>query len=232
MGMLELGGVIIAQATQRAEFAAQNMANMTTAGYKARRQFISLIDSGGALAKANNLWAQTIDFAPGKLQQTGNPLDLAIAGAGFFTVRTTDGIFYTRAGQFRQDTSGNIVTADGAVLQSANGDIKLSDGPITVLADGTVQQDGQPVAQLQISDFEDPAALKQVGNSLFAAPTGAALDVAAPQIRQGVIETSNVSTASEMISLMTAIRSAETGQRVIQVYDDLLGRVLTAFGQM
>jgi len=236
MGIVELGGVIIAQATQRVELAAQNMANMTTAGYKSHRQFQGLIDSAqlefAAAQQASRSNGMSVDFTAGKLQQTGNPLDLAISGDGFFTVRTDTGLFYTRSGQFSRDADGRLVTPDGAVLQSASGDVRLEGGDVSILADGTVQQSGQPVSQLAIATFDDLQLLQPAGSGLFAAPVGAARDVAGPQVRQGMLEASNVTTANEMISMMAGLRSAETGQRVVQVYDDLMGRALTTFGQM
>jgi len=235
MGIVELGGIIIGQATQRVELAAQNMANMTTAGYKSRRQFQSLVDgspfafvSAQSGAEADKM---SVDFTAGKLQHTGNPLDLAISGTGFFTVRTDDGLLYTRTGQFSRDADGRLTAADGGVLQSASGDIELEGGDFSVLPDGTVQQKGQPVARLAIADFDNRQVLTPVGAGLFAAPAGSARDVAGPQIQQGVLETSNVTSANEMISMMAGLRSAEAGQRMVQVYDDLMGRVLTTFGQ-
>jgi flagellar basal body rod protein FlgG len=117
------------------------------------------------------------------------------------------------------------------MLQSASGDVRIEGGAFSVLADGTVQQNGQPVARLAIADFDDRQVLTPVGAGLFAAPAGSARDVAGPQIQQGMLETSNVTSANEMISMMAGLRSAEAGQRMVQVYDDLMGRVLTTFGQ-
>jgi flagellar basal-body rod protein FlgG len=236
MGIVELGGVIIAQATRRVELAAQNMANMTTAGYKARGQFQSLINSdelGHAGSHRGSLPGDlSVDFTAGKLQHTGNPFDLAISGAGFFVVRTDAGLLYTRAGQFSRDSEGRLVSPDGGILQSTSGDMRVESGNVSVLADGTFLQTGQPVGQLAIAGFDDPRILRPTGAGLFSAPSGAGRDVTSPQIHQGMLEASNVTTASEMISMMAGLRSAEAGQRVVQVYDDLMGRALTSFGQM
>lgn len=236
MGIVELGGIILTQATQRVELAAQNMANMTTAGYKSRRSFQGLVDSGPsqfAIAQpASRSDGMSVDFTVGKLQHTGNPFDLAISGDGFFTIRTETGLFYTRSGQFNRDTQGRLVTPDGAVLQSTNGDVQVEGDAVSVLMDGTIQQGGQPIGQLAIATFDDLQILNPVGSGLFFAPAGTARDVASPQVRQGMLEASNVTTANEMISMMAGLRSAETGQRLVQVYDDLMERALTTFGQM
>jgi flagellar basal-body rod protein FlgF len=234
MGIVELGAVIIAQATQRVESAAQNMANMTTPGYKARLHFQKLVDGlqpGSISMQPQQKDDTVLDFAAGKLQHTGNPLDLAISGTGFFTVRTEEGLLYTRSGQFARDADGRLTTPEGAVLQSTAGDVQTDGGDISVLADGTVQENGQPVSQLSIAAFDDPGVLSPVGAGLFSAPSAAARDTGVSHIHQGMLEASNVTTANEMISLMAGLRGAETGQRVIQVYDDLMGRALTAFGQ-
>ena len=87
------------------------------------------------------------------------------------------------------------------------------------------------MARLQIVEFEDSTALTSGGDGSFAAPAAAAIEVVAPQIRQGEIEASNVSTGDEMIAVMEAVRRAESAQRMVNVYDDLMGRALTAFGQ-
>lgn len=236
MGLEELGGVIIAQATQRVELASQNITNTMTAGYKARRQFLPLVElsqDAAAAPQASQPVAQiSADFTAGKLQNTNNPFDLAISGDGFFVIQSAGRTLYTRGGQFHRGNDGRPLTPDGGVLQSLSGDVVVDGNDFTVLADGTIQQAGQPITQIAVADFDDKRALEVAGTGLFAAPPGTARDVAAPQIRQGMIETSNVSSSDEMTAMMAALRSAETGQRVIQVYDDLMGRALNTFGQM
>src|ERR1700709_1835641 len=99
MGLIETAGAIISRAQQRVEVSGQNMANMATAGYKARRQFSDLIVDAGIDPQADAAPPRTFtDFTPGKLQNTGNPLDLALSGSGFFTVRSCDAMLYTRRG--------------------------------------------------------------------------------------------------------------------------------------
>ena len=234
MGIVELGGAIISEATRRVELAAQNLANVTTSGYKSRFRFQHLIggDLGAPSGDTGLLSSDlSVDFTAGKLQNTGNPLDFSISGPGFFTVRQGDQTLYTRAGQFTRDAEGRLVTSDGAVLQAWNGDIQVSAGNVSVSADGTVQQDGQPVGQIAIATFDDPHVLKPAGAGLFSAPVGMARDGAGGQLRQGMLESSNVTSAGQMISMMSALRSAEAGQRLVQVYDDLMGQVITSFEQ-
>jgi flagellar basal body rod protein FlgG len=174
--------------------------------------------------------ASGTDFTGGALQNTGNPLDLAISGSGFFAVRDSDQTFYTRGGQFTRDAHGHMVTPAGLMLQSVSGDMVLGAGDAKILPDGTVTSDGEPAGRVAVVNFEDQKDLKPAGGGLFTAPASAAKPASA-QIRQGMLEASNVSTAVEMISIMSGLRSAGSGQKVVQLYDDLMGRAVTAFGQ-
>lgn len=226
--MFEVAQVILSHSMQRVELAAQNLANITTPGYKSYRAFADALEQTGSKTKTESA---AVDFANGKLQSTGNPFDLAIAGSGFFQVRTPDGIFCTRSGQFARDNNGNLTTPEGFILQAASGDVSASSAAVKVLPDGTVLDGAEPVARIAVVDFDDLNVLVPMGGGLFAAPVGSAHELADPQIRQGMLESSNVSAANEMVSIMASLRSAEGGQKVVQIYDDLMGRVVTAFGQ-
>jgi flagellar basal-body rod protein FlgF len=172
----------------------------------------------------------SVDFAPGKLRSTGNPFDLAISGQGFFVVRSAAETYYTRNGQFDRDSDGRLVAPGGMALQSTAGDVVVGSSNVTVLQDGTVLEGGEPIARLSIANVADPKTLRPVGGGLFAAAT-APEEVAGPVVRQGMLETSNVSAADEMISIMAALRNAQSGQQMIQVYDELADRAASAFGQ-
>lgn len=226
MGLVGIGGVVISRAEQRVEISAQNLANAATPGYKSRVQFSPLLN-GDASAAADG---QLVDFTSGALRSTGNPLDLAISGNGFFVVRSKDGVFYTRCGQFARDADGKLVTPDGLSVQSTSGDMTLEAGEAKVLADGTVLVNDEPAGRLAIMDCRDAAAMRPAGGGLFSGPQDK-MQSASPQIRQGVLEASNVSTADEMISIMAGLRSAQSGQRLVQLYDDLMGRVIGALSQ-
>ena len=228
-GVIEIAGTILARAFQRTEVAAQNMSNMTTPGYKASRwfPFAAIVVNDGSQPNSENM----INFAQGQLQNTGNPLDLALSGTGFFVVRSDDETYYTRDGQFVRGSDGRIETSGGLALQAASGgDITVTSASPQILADGTVLDNGQPVARIGTAGFSDLNTLKTAGGGLFTAASADSEDGDA-QIHQGMLETSNVSTADEMITIMGALRSAESGQKIIQVYDDLMGRALNAFGQ-
>lgn len=229
-GIAEIGSAMMARAESHANVAAQNIANLTTPGYKAVRQFDIMVSAADRIDfEAPAIDAQ--DWSAGKLRSTGEPFDLAIAGKGFFVVRSGDGVFYTRDGQFHRDADGRVVTADGLALQSTGGDMRVSTADVRIARDGTITDGGRDIGALMVTDFADPSVLQNVGNDRFAATGSAGTNVASPVIEQGMLETSNASNGTEMIALMSALRSAESGQKLIQAYDEMIGQALTAFGQ-
>jgi flagellar basal-body rod protein FlgF len=230
-GIVEIGSALLSRTQAEAEIAAQNVVNLTTPGYKARRHFAEALHASGPQGAAEPSSAPSVDFTPGKIRITGNPFDLAIVGEGFFVVRSQDRVMFTRDGQFVRDAEGRWVTPHGLILQSDAGDVTTSAGEIAVAADGTVLRDGEPVARIGIARFADPAVLRPVGGSLFEAPTEIDWRLSTPHLEQGALEASNVSNAVEMLALMASLRRAETGQKLIQTYDDLMGKALAAFGQ-
>lgn len=236
---LESVGNILSRVEGRVEVAAQNISNSATPGYRRTISFESLVtptDADVIPGMAGNGppgLSLAVDLASGQVQNTGNPSDLAISGAGFFTVRTAGGdMLYTRQGQFRRDDEGHLVAAHGAVLQQrGGGDLVLKPGDFKILDDGTVVQSGEPAGRIGVVDFIDAKAVRIADDGLYSAPeaTVAALDTAS--VRQGALETSNVALGAEMMTIMAALRQAQSGQHLMNVYDDLMGRAVTTFGQ-
>jgi flagellar basal-body rod protein FlgF len=235
MQITEIAGQILARAEQRAEVSAQNITNASTPGYRRRVSFYELLNAGGGPAEAHGRQqgAVAADFTAGQVRETGAATDLAIAGQGFFIVRSDEATLYTRQGQFRRDDGGRLVTAQGLALQGRDGgDIVVGDAPFQVAADGTVTRGGEPLARIAVVDFDDRHALLRGEGSAFAAPAGTEpTPVEGAVVRQGMLEDSNVNTGDEMVAMMEAVRRAETGQRLVTTYDDLMGRALSLFGQ-
>jgi flagellar basal-body rod protein FlgG len=230
-GVIEIAGAMLSRAFERTETSAQNLSNLTTPGYKASRWMPSFpVEKQGVKAVKGEHSLSPIDFSAGKLKNTGRPLDLAIEGSGFFAVQTGDGTFYTRNGQFNRDEDGRLETTDGAQLLSDDGQtLSVKTSSPQILSDGTILDGGEPIGRIGIVDFSDKSQLQPVGGNLFKA-SGAA-DSENIQLRQGMLEMSNVSSADEMVTIMAALRSAESGQKLVQAYDDVLGRALDVFGQ-
>lgn len=223
---------ILTSAERRLEVSGHNISNMTTPGYKSRISFETLLNSdqtGGADSSNSQI---VRDFSVGNLMNTGNPSDLALTGPGFFVVRAPDGVLYTRTGTFHRDGEGRLVTSrDWPVQAQGGGDIVLKTNTFKVGDDGVVTEDGEPVAKLAIMDFAGAKTFTDAEDGYLTMPEDGMRGVATPGVRQGALEASNVSTADEMVAMMEALRRAEAGQRLVNVYDDLMGRVLSTFGQ-
>ena len=233
-------GVILSRVERRVEASSQNIANVTTPGYKRAVSFDSLLGpraeisaDGPYISLIQKNFGTGIDLSPGQLQTTGNPTDLAILGDGFFSVRTPDGAqLYTRQGQFRRDANGHLVTPEGCILQQrGGGDLVLDSGDFKVLGDGTVLQSGEAVGRIGVVTLSHPEAIAYADGGLYSASDDTAAFMDAPSLSQGALEASNVSIGSEMVTIMAALREAQSGQRLMGVYDDLMGRAIATFGQ-
>jgi len=230
LGLAEIAGAMLSRAEQRVEVSAQNLANTATPGYKARRAFSTLLSSNSDKDVVNGATMSTsVDLTSGQLRTTGAPLDLAISGSGFFSVRTSDRVFYTRNGQFDRDADGKL-SLQGMALQGASGDIVVPHGNPKILADGTVLDGEEPVGRIALVNFANAQALHPAGAGLFEAGEEPPVPVTS-ELRQGALETSNVSTADEMVAIMASLRGAGSGQRLVQLYDDLMGRMVSALSQ-
>ena len=211
---------------------ANNLANATTSGFKLDREFYSLFsaeDNGVAASNSNStlpmIQKTWTDFSQGTLQPTGNPLDLALDGKGFFVVNGPTGPMYTRNGAFTLSPTGAMTTADGyAVTGSGGQPIQTVDrSPIEVSADGTVQQNGAKIAQLQVVDFKDPSVLVKRGGSYFINPDPKEPPIPAANVtvEQGKTEGSNVSPAESAVRLVGVMRQFEMMQKAITMTTDM-----------
>jgi flagellar basal-body rod protein FlgG len=233
---------------------ANNLANSSTAGFRRRRlqfqdlMYQNLITPGAAATQQTTLpaglqiglgtraAATEVVQAQGDFSSTGNPLDLAIRGQGFFQVTTPSGeIAYTRSGTFHLDSQGNMVTADGDALQPSIS-IPANALSVSIGTDGTVsvtqqgQQQSQIVGAIQLAMFPNPGGLNSIGGNLFLA-TSASGDptVGTPgsaeglgTIQQGMLEGSNVSVVEEFVNMILAQRAYEANSRVIKAADEMM----------
>jgi flagellar basal-body rod protein FlgF/flagellar basal-body rod protein FlgG len=219
--------------TQALELAANNLANISTTGYKAQREFYkSLTASLGnsdprqmsSLNQAINdygvLGGATVDTQAGTLERTGNDLDLALEGSGFFVVQTKAGLRYTRNGNFRVGTDGQLVTAWGGLVMGDQGPLDIPSGSISVAADGTISSEGAVVGSLQIVDFPPGTALSAEGNSIYKAAPGSATPATDPRVRQGMLEASNMSPITGTIGLVMIQRQTQLLQQALSIFDN------------
>lgn len=220
-GLVQAATDVMLRAQRRLEVSAVNIANVATPGFKPISEGPGFADAVGRVQAR---------MEQGKLQATGRPLDLAIAGEGLFAVRAGDRIVHTRQGEFALDRDGRVATPQGYVLQQADGgDLVLERGDVAIAADGTVRDDGRIVARIALYAAPAGAVPAAIDGTLF---TVADVEpVASPTIRQGMVEASTVDISGQMTGMMVALRQADAGGRVFQVWDDLLGRAVTTFGQ-
>jgi flagellar basal-body rod protein FlgF len=224
--------------TQALDTAAANLANAQTTGYRAEREYFRSVlagpdseDSqlGNAINRYGLLGGDRLSMAQGPLQQTGNPLDLAIEGHGFFAIRTSDGIRYTRDGSFHRSQTGRLVTAaNEPVLSSAGQAISLPPGEVSVGASGVISVSGGAVATFGILDFPGDAQLKAEGANRYAAPDGAkAAQSRDASIHQGALEGANQDVVQGTLDLIMMQRQAEMMQKALTVFHTEFNKTAT-----
>lgn len=230
-GLIESATGILSASERRLESVSSNVSNISTPGFKRQVSFEEVM-GGRESAAAGIPLRHRADFSQGQMNRTGNPLDLAISGAGFFRLRAGNEILYSRQGQFSVAADGTVVTRQGHVLQQAGGgDLVLERATVQILEDGTVLDGTRPLGRIGVYTAADPGALRSLGGSMFVAGEEAMEEAPAAAVRQGMVEASNVVLGDEMVAMMTTVRQAEGGARLVQIYDDLLGRAITTFGQ-
>lgn len=226
----------------RHEALATNLANLQTTGFKAYRpalgSFARLLlqrrTGSGAEAVVGPLGTDVAvvggktDTSQGALRETGQELDLAFSGEGFFTIGTPDGPRYTRAGHFHRDAEGRLVTPEGWFVLDDRGDpLELGNGPVRVEEDGSVWSGSRRVGRLGIVHFTEAAFLEREATGLFNAVPAAGEMVAAPgQVLQGFLEGANVDPAQAMVDLLATFRAYEANQRALEAQDETLRRAV------
>lgn len=217
-------------AQRRAEDAAHNITNMATPGYRAKHSFAEVLTQGAHASSAPGYVSRTATTF-GLLTATGNSHDLAISGEGYFELRGDGPPVYTRNGQFTLDADGRLIGLGGRALQGVGGgDIILPSADATIRADGTVMVGEDLMGRIAVMAFDAADIVSDTDGALQPVET-MPTTLEGGVVRQGYLESSNVSMGDEMIALMEAVRRAETGQRLMNVYDDLMGRVITTIGQ-
>lgn len=219
-------------AQQRAmDVLGDNIANAGTPGFRAGRVLFSdwlVRQQDTASPRGGRAIAYTQDRAtyheqqPGSVSHTGNPLDIAIAGEGYFTVGTPQGPRLTRAGHFGLMPSGTVADANGNALLNAAGkpvQIAPADTRLTIAGDGTLSSENGPIAKIGVVRPDDPMLLQAEGSRLARADTPTS-PVAAPKIVQGAVEESNVQPITEMTRMMTGLREFQFVSQFVQGESD------------
>jgi len=208
---------------------ANNLANANTTGYK--RDFGHILET-----EIGSEAGTSVDLAPGELLPTGNELDAALNGAGFFVIDTPNGQRFTRTGTFALNTQGELVTKDGMkVLSTSDTPIQVGEGKVEIRDGGVVTVDGNEVGTLKVVAFADSLHLQKEGLNRFlwnGAPAGIQ-PVSNPPVRGGYLERSNVNAVDEMVHLMSSYREFEAVQRGLRtLMTEMDGKLIQEFGRL
>jgi flagellar basal-body rod protein FlgF len=222
--------------TESLDLLSNNLANINTSGYRAQqstfRSLLASARSAGELNRAINefgvLESSRINLSPGNLEQTSNPLDLAIEGRAFFAAQTKAGVLYTRNGRFQISGKGEVVTAEGDPVLGEKGPIVVPSGPVQISADGTISVAGGVVGKLRLVDFAPGAALTSAGSGYYAAPSNSIKTGTGSYVRQGFIESSNVDPIAATVGLIGLQRHAEMLQRALSLFHSEFNRIAAA----
>ena len=239
---------------KRLQIISNNLANVNTVGYKMDQGHFRVFDVAENesptfveppelnTSQAPLFWMQFdmyTDFSGGNLRSTGNDLDLALIGNGFFCVQTPDGVAYTRKGAFTLNADGILVTQDGWPVLGDGGEITVDgqENPqkhkkFSVDEQGYISVDGNQVGSLRIVDFPKPYNLTKLGDTLFQ-PAAAAGEANAEDVKvsQGFVELSNVDAVKMMTEMIEVLRGYESYQKVIRSADEANAKALNDVGR-
>jgi flagellar basal-body rod protein FlgG len=213
---------------------AQNIANSSTSGYKKERisfkDFIVPSDNRTPLTKDGRVMTEVsavvTDYSTGGLIRTGNPLDLAITGKGFFALENNR---YTRNGQFQISAEGDLETAEGIKVLGDGGPITVQGSSIEISASGEILVDGISAGSLKVVDFNNREALRKINGTMF--KTDQAAQELEADISQGYLEASNVEVVKEMVQMITALREFESYQKMIHALDEATSKTVNEMGR-
>jgi len=252
--------------TKRTDTIANNLANVNTTGFKRdeavsgefapmliRRINDTKADSSdvttfkqfhlglqapvvGTLGLGSYIDEIATDHAQGNMETTGNPLDLAIAGDGYFAIQTNQGVRYTRDGNFYKSATGQLQNVRGQAVLGTNGQpivIPANATRVNFGAKGQVYADNQLIGQLQFVSFgPDRRAVLKQGDNLYYPQAGAQPVPAGGEIQQGMLERSNSNVVSEMVELINNYRIYEAGSKAVQTQDSMLDKSVNNVGRL
>jgi flagellar basal-body rod protein FlgG len=239
---------------KRMQILSNNLANINTVGFKKDRGRFRVFEISEERRNPNmavslkgsqapEFWMQFssyTDFSPGELKKTGNPLDLALTGRGFFCVQTPDGIQYTRRGDFTINSDEVLVTQDGWPVLGASGEIEVKIAKpsdemreFSISEDGFITVDGSQVDRLRIIDFTQSHALEKAGHNFYRGLKPNALEEVDQdfKVSQGFLELSNVNVVRMMTEMIEVLRGYESYQKTMRSIDDMNAKVINDVGK-
>jgi flagellar basal body rod protein FlgG len=233
----ELKSAMLIQ-TKKNDVVSNNLANADTIGFK--KDFTFFDTYRKKMEEVNNLSIHSVkDLSQGDFEDTNNPLDISIAGDGFFTIQAENEVVYTRNGHFDLDIDGNLVDSAGNFVLGEGGIINLitTDDQVSnifISGEGEIYVDEILVDKLRITNFTDNSELERLSGSVFRVKNPETIDSSENNavIMQGRIEKSNVNPIDEMVNLMELERGFESSQRTIRTIDDILSKAATQLSKV
>ena len=214
--------------TEALDTIANNLANVSTAGFRASHNiFSSILATTGesSLSVLNQdandygvLSGTQLDSTQGSLTPTGNTFDVAMEGPGYFAVQTANGPAYTRGGNFHVSPQGQLTTSAGDPVLGDNGPITIVGEPVSISVDGTISTDGAVAGRLKLVEFPPATQMQSMGGTYYTAPAGSAVAAQDSKVRQGMLESSNVNPVTSVVELISAQREVESMRRVLTMF--------------
>lgn len=222
-------GVAAMRSTEkRMDTIAANLANIGVRGFKKQASVTRTFNVGeGARRHQEIVTDRRTDFAQGELLHTGNKLDLAFDGPGFFAVDGPNGRMYTRNGSFRLDDKGNLLSDEGhpVAWEGSRGTFQPTGGDIVIDGTGTVLQGEAAIGKISLVEFPDTSLLAEDGSGYWIAPKGVREQKATSPIQQGFVERSNVNAIDELIAMVLVQRRFENSSTVMRSIDQTYKRL-------
>ena len=219
---------------QNLEIISRNLANINTAGFKKNMPTFRIFmeEADAELLNGTTIEKVFIDHRQGSLKQTGNKLDMAINGNGYFVLESENGRRYSRNGHFLVNKDMEIINTVGWKLLGDNGqplDVPQNVKDIIVNGEGEITVDGVGIGKVDVVDFDNKEVLKEVGNSAFITNDGSSGEIStAYEIQQGFIENSNVRVVEEMVNMIANSRSFESNSTINKTFDRTLDLLISA----
>ena len=235
-------GVGLVPQMYKQEIIANNLANISTTGYKKDGLFFKKLLNSKLIQDLNlgdgnfllEVKEQYTDFQQGSLLRTGNDFDIALEGKGFFNIQTPNGTAYSRNGNFTINSEGVLVTNVGYPVLGENGEIELdTSSNITITKQGEIFSKGMQVDNFVMTNFNRPDKLKKSGNSLFIAEDETIEQIPADGLsfHQKHLEQSNVNAVKEMVEMILSLRRFESMQKTLKLQNDSLGKAVNELGR-
>ncbi|AGB42325.1 flagellar basal-body rod protein FlgF [Halobacteroides halobius DSM 5150] len=230
---------------QKNNIISNNLANINTTGYKKEmtvnksfsEELVTRMDGEvtdiGQGGSSVVVAGATTDQSTGSFKKTGNKLDWAIEGSGFFTIQTPYGVRYTRNGDFTINKQNQVVTQNGYLVRGEEGILKLPPQSEQVsLKNNKLVVNGEIINKVKLKDFPNKAGLEKAGGTLFRwTPQAGQAFAAQGEIQQGFLEQSNVNVVEEMVKMIANSRKYEANQKMIKAHDNTLGKAVNQVGK-